>query len=155
AAIPLLGSAAGVARPALCPRQGSPRLHGADPTEEIGLGKSFNPEPTATAEAAMYRALFFCTISAAALAAEPGDQEFFEKKVRPILAGHCFECHGGGKKLRGGLNLTNRQGLFKGGDTGPVIDPGHPERSRLTNAIRYTGDLKMPPRGKLAEEQVA
>jgi len=89
-------------------------------------------------------------------AAEPSPQavEFFEKKVRPILATACFECHGP-KKQRSGLRLDSRELILKGGDIGLVLEPGHPDKSRLIAAIGYKDELKMPPRGKLTEEQIA
>jgi hypothetical protein len=82
--------------------------------------------------------------------------EFFEKKVRPILAEHCFGCHSTrAKKLRGGLHLDSRNGLLSGGDNGPVLIPGQPEKSRLIEAIRYGNvDLRMPPRGKLPDAAI-
>jgi hypothetical protein len=82
-------------------------------------------------------------------AAEP--EEFFERKVRPVLVQHCFRCHSAReKKKRGGLHLDSRSAILKGGDSGPAIVPGDPDRSRLIEALRYTNvDLQMPPRGKL------
>src|SRR5262245_1520609 len=82
--------------------------------------------------------------------------EFFEKKVRPILAEHCFGCHSTqAKKLRGGLPLGSRGGLLNGGDNGPVLVPGQPERSRLIEAVRYSNiELRMPPRGKLSDAAI-
>ena len=41
--------------------------------------------------------------------------EFFEKKIRPLLAEHCYECHAVGQKLKGGLALDSREGWMKGG----------------------------------------
>jgi cytochrome c553 len=81
--------------------------------------------------------------------------EFFEKKVRPLLAESCFQCHGP-EKQRGGLRLDSRDGLMKGGESGPAIVPGQPDKSRLVEAIGYgKDDLRMPPKGKLSDEQVA
>ncbi len=80
--------------------------------------------------------------------ASPQALAFFEKQVRPILAEHCFSCHGA-KKQKGGLRLDSRTALLKGGDDGPVVVPGHPEKSTLIRAIHHDGDLKMPPKGKL------
>ena len=74
--------------------------------------------------------------------------------MRPVLAAACFECHGGGKKLRGGLTLTSRDGLLRGGDTGPTLVPGD-AGSLLLKVISYKDDIKMPPRGKLTDEQIA
>src|SRR5207247_9732822 len=90
-----------------------------------------------------------------AAGATPAGAEFFEKKVRPVLAAHCFPCHSTGKKQRGHLTLDSRAGLLKGGDTGPAVLPGHPERSLLVKAIGYKDEPRMPPRSKLADEHIA
>src|SRR5262245_4724763 len=73
--------------------------------------------------------------------------EFLEKKVRPVLAEHCFQCHStAAKKKRGGLQLDSRAAVLKGGDTGPAVRPGEPEKSLLIKAVRYGDpDLRMPP----------
>ena len=85
------------------------------------------------------------------------DLEFFEKKIRPVLAEHCYKCHSAdAKKLKGDLMLDHRAGVFKGGDTGPAIVSGKPEQSLLIEAIEYDNvDLEMPPRGKLSDHQIA
>jgi hypothetical protein len=81
--------------------------------------------------------------------------EFFEKKIRPVLVQHCYQCHSSGaKKLRGGLLLDSGEGIRKGGDGGAVIVPGDTAASRLLKAIRYE-DLQMPPAGKLPEPVIA
>jgi mono/diheme cytochrome c family protein len=80
--------------------------------------------------------------------------EFFEKEIRPILVGSCGQCHGA-EKQRGELRLDSRQALLKGGETGPAIVPGNPEKSLLVLAVRQTGDVQMPPKGKLKDEQIA
>jgi cytochrome c553 len=87
----------------------------------------------------------------------PEQLEFFEKKVRPALVQHCFECHATtAKKVKGGLLLDSRAGLLEGGDNGPAIVPGNPDKSRLIEAIRYTNvDLKMPRGGKLPDAVIA
>lgn len=80
--------------------------------------------------------------------------EFFEAKVRPVLVEHCSRCHGNGKK-KGGLSLQGRQALLTGGDNGPAIVAGEPDKSRLIEAIRYKNvDLQMPPRARLPEAAV-
>lgn len=82
--------------------------------------------------------------------------EFFERKIRPVLVEQCYSCHSADKKQRGGLVLDTREGLFKGGDTGPALVPGKPEDSLLIKALRYTDPgLRMPPKGKLPAEVVA
>src|SRR5581483_10497975 len=83
--------------------------------------------------------------------------KFFEKKIRPILVEHCYSCHSDqARKLKGGLRVDGRDFLLKGGDSGPVVVPGHPEKSRLIEAISYQNpDLQMPPRGKLPDTAIA
>jgi len=83
--------------------------------------------------------------------------EFFEQKIRPIFATHCAECHStAGKKQLGGLLLDSRAGWMRGGDSGAVIIPGDPEKSLLILAVRQTDkDLRMPPKQKLTETQIA
>ena len=83
----------------------------------------------------------------------PSALEFFEKKVRPLLVDHCFECHND-KKQRGGFRLDTREFLLKGTDNGPGLIPGRPDDSRLMHAVRYEDDLKMPPKAKLPQESI-
>ncbi len=83
-----------------------------------------------------------------------GDIEFFETSIRPLLAKHCFECHGPGKQ-ESGLRLDSRAGLIAGGDNGPVAIAGDPANSRLVRAISHTSPLRMPPAGKLGDDAVA
>jgi len=80
--------------------------------------------------------------------------EFFEAKIRPILAEHCVQCHGP-KKEKGGLRLDSKAGFLKGGDDGPVVVRGEPEKSPLILAVRHQGDLRMPPKQKLPPEAIA
>ena len=79
---------------------------------------------------------------------------FFETRVRPVLAENCFACHTSTKL--GGLEITSRDALTKGGNSGPAVEPGHPERSLLLKAVSHTHErIKMPPQGKLSEEQIS
>ncbi len=85
------------------------------------------------------------------------DVQFFEARVRPLLAEHCFSCHSqqAGKE-RGGLQLDSRARLLQGGDSGPAVVPGQPDASRLLQAVRQTDpNLQMPPRGKLQPREIA
>src|SRR4051812_11871500 len=88
-------------------------------------------------------------------AAEPSaaDLDHFEKSVRPILVEHCYKCHSAeSKKPKGSLRVDSRTYLLAGGDTGPAIVPGSPEKSRLIEAVKYeNSDLLMPPKAKLSE----
>jgi hypothetical protein len=81
--------------------------------------------------------------------------EFFEKSVRPLLATRCLECHSA-KEPEAGLRLDARENMVRGGDNGPVIVPGEPDKSLLITAIHYRDEnLQMPPTGKLTGEQIA
>ncbi len=77
--------------------------------------------------------------------------EFFEKRIRPVLAENCYECHSAESgKRKGGLHLDNRASLRAGGDLGAVIDLEKPEASLLLRAISYhDADLQMPPEKRL------
>jgi mono/diheme cytochrome c family protein len=84
--------------------------------------------------------------------------EFFENKIRPILANNCYKCHSSqAAKLKGGLSLEYHESILKGGDSGPALVPGNPDKSLLIKAVRYVdADLQMPPKGnKLTDAQVA
>ena len=96
----------------------------------------------------------------AAPALARADDEFFERRIRPVLVEHCYPCHSAtSEKLKGGLRLDTRDGLRRGGESGPAIVPGDVEASRLIQAVRYTDEhLQMPPRkggGKLSAAQIA
>jgi len=82
---------------------------------------------------------------------DPEGIEFFEKKIRPVLADKCYSCHSSElRKVKGGLRLDTREGLLKGGESGAAaVVPGDPDHSLLLKAIRYGKDdeLKMPPKG--------
>ncbi|MEY2428582.1 MAG: hypothetical protein QOJ40_1467, partial [Verrucomicrobiota bacterium] len=85
--------------------------------------------------------------------------EFFERKIRPLLAERCYACHSAeAEKLKGGLLLDTKEGMLKGGESGkPAIIPGNAEASLLIEAIRYKNeDLQMPPpkKGRLREDQI-
>lgn len=82
-------------------------------------------------------------------------ERFFEKRVRPLLVSRCYSCHSAeAKVVKGGLRLDSRAGWMKGGDSGPVIVPGEPEKSLFIEAVRYES-LEMPPKGKLPAAEVA
>jgi hypothetical protein len=91
------------------------------------------------------------------VAITPEQEQFFEAKIRPVLVTHCGKCHAStALKLRAGLRLDSREGLRKGGDSGPAIVPGQPDESLLLRAIRYRDeDLRMPPKGKFPDAVVA
>ena len=98
-----------------------------------------------------------CCSAWLAPAAEPDAAgiEFFEKKIRPVLVKHCFECHSGeSKSLKGSLRLDSRDTILRGGETGAALVAGKPDESLLLKALRYD-DVEMPPSGKLPNEVIA
>ena len=94
--------------------------------------------------------LILLVICSTTRAAEPTAPqiEFFEAKVRPLLIEHCYACHSS-KKQEASLRVDSRAALLKGGDSGAVVIPGEPDKSKLIKAIGYAGELQMPPAGKL------
>jgi hypothetical protein len=96
----------------------------------------------------MQFALVFCLSIAASAADKPDGLDFFEKKIRPVLAKNCYACHSG-KSAAGGLHIDSAGGIRT------VIKAGDPEDSTLVHAIRRDGDLKMPPSDPLPTEAVA
>ncbi len=110
----------------------------------------------ATAVAALQAPYF----ASAAAPSDLAQLDFFEKKIRPVLVESCYECHSSdAKKLKGGLMVDTADGLLKGGDTGPAIVPGKPEKSLLLITIRHEDkdpDLAMPPKkDKLSDAVLA
>src|SRR5437870_9700476 len=101
----------------------------------------------------MIAALFLCDGGTVGAAERPTPQpgltregiEFFEKKIRPVLTEKCYKCHSAGaEKIKGGLRLDSRAEWMKGGESGPVIVPGNPEKSRLIHARseEHTSELQ-------------
>lgn len=81
--------------------------------------------------------------------------EFFETRIRPVLAKHCYQCHAeGAEEIQGGLRLDTRAGLRQGGETGPPIASGEPQASLLISALQYE-ELEMPPGGQLPKVVIA
>ena len=67
-------------------------------------------------------------------ASQPESPEFFETRIRPILANSCYGCHAASHL--GGLRVDSREALLKGGATGPALIAGDPEKSLLIVAVR-------------------
>jgi hypothetical protein len=107
-------------------------------------------------------AVLFLTIvhaSAAWSAAEEisaADREFFERKIRPLLAHRCYECHSQqAKRLEAQLSLDHQAGIRAGGESGPLINTEKPAESLLLQTVGYDGDIQMPPQGKLPAHEIA
>ncbi len=110
----------------------------------------------------LLRHLFVFSLLIAAVqtvqASDPKGLEFFEQKIRPVLVEQCQRCHSAEadakNKLKGGLLLDSQAGIEKGGESGAIIDTKKPEASLLLQTLKYEGDVKMPPKGKLPESVI-
>ncbi|MBC8354184.1 MAG: PSD1 domain-containing protein [Planctomycetes bacterium] len=104
-------------------------------------------------------AILLSVVQTVASAAQPSPEAigFFEKRIRPVLIEHCYECHSAAaSELEGGLMLDNRAAIEKGGGNGKVLVPGDPVASRLLTAMKYQDEnLQMPPSGMLSEAILA
>jgi cytochrome c553 len=113
------------------------------------------PKPAMTLRHSALVCVLFAGLATAQAAPTAEGVDFFEKKIRPILIEKCYECHSEGKKTKGGLALDSREGLLNGGDGGPSLAAGDPDKSKLIEAVRYQNrDLQMPPKGALSADQV-
>ena len=82
--------------------------------------------------------------------------EFFHSKIEPLLEERCYQCHSHDQKMKAGLALDSRSGWEQGGDSGPAIVPGEPEKSLLLRMVRWTDeDHQMPPKEKLPAAEIA
>jgi mono/diheme cytochrome c family protein len=94
-----------------------------------------------------------CATVALAATSAPDSADFFETRIRPVLANNCFTCHAASQL--GGLRLDSREGIIKGGKSGAAIVPGDPDKSLLIRAVRQTDPkLKMPMGGKLKDQEI-
>ena len=82
----------------------------------------------------------------AGAASDESGVAFFENRIRPIFAEHCYDCHSSeSKTVKGGLKLDTKEDFLKGGAEGIIVIPGQPDRSRLIGAVRHTDKtLQMP-----------
>jgi hypothetical protein len=88
------------------------------------------------------------------MAAPPEHTEFFEKKIRPVLVQHCYECHNSLGTKKGNLALDYKDALLAGGDSGPVIVAGKPRESTLVWALRHENGYEMPSNAPQLDEAV-
>ena len=97
----------------------------------------------------------FCSKLFAKQDFKPEQLNFFETKVRPLLTEKCLECHSNEKgKVKGGLSLDSREEILKGGENGDVFDKDNISKSTLLKAINWSGELQMPEKKKLTDEQI-
>jgi cytochrome c553 len=79
--------------------------------------------------------------------------EFFETKIRPLLATHCLECHGS-TKSESGFRVDSRNAILAGGDSAePGAVAGKPESSLIIQSVLHQSDYDMPPNEKLSQQQ--
>ena len=93
---------------------------------------------------------------AAARADENADQAAaqLETAARQILQAKCLGCHSG-TAPRGGLSLTTRETLLKGGETGEILDLQQPANSRLLEMVTHAAEPGMPfKQPKLPADQI-
>ena len=84
----------------------------------------------------------------------PGQLEFFEKRIRPVLVSKCYSCHAkDAKSIKGGLALDTRESIRAGGDSGHAVVPGDIDSSLIMEAIRYES-FEMPPKEQLPESVI-
>jgi hypothetical protein len=88
----------------------------------------------------------------------PEQIAFFETKIRPVLAQHCYQCHSAealrAGKLKASLLVDSRAGMAKGGESGAAVVPNNKNESLLLAALKYDG-FEMPPAGKLPDDVIA
>ncbi|HVV72233.1 MAG TPA: c-type cytochrome domain-containing protein, partial [Verrucomicrobiae bacterium] len=128
------------------------RQHGIGGTGGRGLARCRRLWPAGFPSLALWLATLVCR-------GAPGSEgiQFFEEKIRPLLAEHCYQCHSAqSEKLKGGLHLDTREGALKGGNTRAAVVPGEPDKSLMIEAVRYENpDLQMPPKKRLSDAQIA
>lgn len=83
----------------------------------------------------------------------PDSADFFELRIRPILANNCYSCHAASQL--GGLRLDSQESILKGGKSGPAVVPGDPAQSLLIEAVRQVNPkLKMPMGSRLKNQEI-
>lgn len=90
-----------------------------------------------------------------AASAPSAQVEYFEKQVRPLLVNHCYACHSAETKPAGGLRVDDRRGLLRGGDSGPAVVPGAPEKSLLLARVKHGDPRRRMPEGGRCPERGA
>ena len=98
--------------------------------------------------------MMVCRVTGVCTAPAETPEQFFDNRVEPILRTRCLACHN--EILNDELvSFTAPDGLLRGGSRGPTIVPGKPNESVLIEAVRQTGDIKMPPGGRLSSRDIA
>ena len=92
-------------------------------------------------------------VTASIHAQDPSSTDFFESRIRPILVEHCIGCHGESQQ-EAGLRLDSGESFRLGSDSGLIFDSNLPHDSLILRAVRYQDDIRMPPDGRLSDEQI-
>src|SRR5712691_12358654 len=79
--------------------------------------------------------------------------EFFEKRIRPLLAERCWACHDE-SLAESELRLDSRADMLEGGSRGAAVVPGEPDKSLLIRAVNHADTLTMPPKEKLTQRDI-
>jgi hypothetical protein len=93
--------------------------------------------------------------AATSFAAE--DLDFFETRIRPILADHCLDCHSADEDAReANLSLSSREAILRGGDSGPAATARDPDSSLIMQKLTCEDRTEaMPPDGRLEDAVIA
>lgn len=115
------------------------------------------PSSTKSTDLAVGKSTF--TFATAATGKPLGEKQVSELnlEVRSILAHNCYSCHSA-TKSKGGLRLDKKEFVMKGGENGPILEAGHPNKSDLIRRIKLPAGHKeaMPTKGKrLTDHDIA
>jgi hypothetical protein len=94
----------------------------------------------------LFLLIFVAASTGMAAESSPEQIAMFEKKIRPILVNHCYNCHSANTKPAGGLRVDDRNGLLTGGDSGPAVVSGHPEDSLLLKRVLHDNPKRRMPK---------
>src|SRR5436190_11569290 len=124
----------------------------APPHESSRLPAPLSPEPPGMMRTAV---MLLAMLTGPLALAEESPDDFFERKIRPVLVDKCYNCHSAeGDSIKANLFLDSRDGMRRGGDSGPAVVPGDLKKSLIIDAIKYES-VEMPPKGKLPDNVIA
>src|SRR5687768_13213111 len=100
--------------------------------------------------------LLVAAVTPLCAADEAASREFFETKIRPVLAQQCLLCHSG-ERPQGALRLDHRAGWEAGGKSGPAVVRGDPGKSLLLQVLRHEPGVSAMPLGgkKVSPDTIA
>ena len=103
-----------------------------------------------------FLAILNVSLSMSASDLDPESLEYFESKIRPLLAENCYKCHSvDSERIKGGFLIDSKPGILKGGESGPAIIPGDAKNSRLIQMVERHPDFEaMPPKSSLSQSEI-